>query len=85
MQISASHFTHVGEICTSKFVKTCSDDRRDCEGFTPQDVDDEFHKLYKGAYAKVCEDPSTGENCVYTDIVYSTCGSAKGAEFFASY
>lgn len=65
-----------GDICTSKFVKTCSDSRINCDGFTPESVNREFHKLYRGAYAKVCEEP-IGENCLYTDVKYEICGQAK--------
>ena len=72
-------FFHIDGVCTTKPVKTCVD-REACETFKSQPVEDEFHKLYPGAYAEVCAEKSTGENCIYTDVVYDYCGAAKGAE-----
>ena len=73
--------TCVGFICTTSFVPTCSDQRVDCSGFQPSSLDSEFRDLYPNAYAKVCEEPSTKKNCLYTDVTYKTCGEAKGTEF----
>ena len=71
--------SHTDDICTSRFVESCTD-KVDCQGFQPDAVEDEFHKLYDNAYAQVCEEKSTGENCIYTDVVFKECGTAKGAE-----
>ena len=36
------------------------------------------------AYAQVCEDKTSEELCLYTDVVYETCNEAKISEFHDS-
>ncbi len=68
---------YIGDICTSKDVPTCSTAHDDCNTFD-KPFDTQFSKLFPKAYAEVCVLKSSQEQCLYTDIVYETCGETSG-------
>ena len=68
--------TNTGRVCTTRDVAACSSVAQQCETFKPP-TDKMFNKMFPKAYANVCQEPSTGELCLYTDIEYNTCDEAK--------
>ena len=67
-------------VCTTRDVDPCSTVAQDCETFKSPD-DEAFKAMFPDAYAKVCAEPANGDLCLYTDVVYKTCGEAEMSEF----
>ena len=70
-------FGKVGMVCTTRDVSSCSSMARNCETFKSPGIDKMFHQMFPKAYANVCQEPLTGDLCLYTDIKYDTCEEAK--------
>lgn len=68
----------LGATCTSRHVPECTGDAKGCNEFDAP-VDEQFATMFPNAYAEVCVENS-GEQCLYTDIDYSTCSAAKASE-----
>ena len=71
---------NAGDVCTSKDVAPCSSVAQGCKSFDPP-ADKDFENMFPKAYAQVCLEPSSGDLCLYTDIIYKTCNEAKTSEF----
>ena len=69
----------IGKVCTSRDVEPCSSIANNCESFKSP-ADKAFAEMFPKAYAKVCVEPTSGEQCLYTDITYETCPEARISE-----
>ena len=67
---------NAGTVCTNRDVPSCSNIAQVCKTFEPP-ADEDFKMMFPDAYAKVCEEPTNGELCLYTDVEYETCVEAK--------
>ena len=67
---------YTGKVCTSRDVSACSSFAQSCESFKPP-ADKDFAKMFPKAYAQVCVEPTSGDQCLYTDVKYDTCDEAR--------
>ena len=74
------HAELAGKVCTTRDVSACSSVAKECESFKPP-YDKQFEAMFPKAYGQVCVEPISGEQCMYTDVVYETCDEAKISEF----
>lgn len=70
---------YAGEVCTDRDVSACSSFAQSCENFKPP-FDEQFGQMFPKAYANVCVEPISGEQCLYTDVKYKKCEEAEMSE-----
>lgn len=72
---------YTGEICTNVSVPACTSSATDCQKIgEDNEALKAFVSQHPEVYADECKE-SDGKQCLYTDVTYDTCTTAKTSEF----
>ena len=69
---------HADEICTNISVPACTSSANNCQQIN-NELLEKFKQTHPDVHAEACME-TTGGYCLYTDITYGTCSSAKASE-----
>ena len=74
-------FLHTDEICTNISVPACTSSATNCQQIN-NELLEQFKQINHDVYAQECME-TTGGYCLYTDVTYGTCSSAKASELLS--